>query len=313
MHKRNVLMAAAIAAAFAMPATAAEVKFSGRVALDLVVEDAEETTRSWSDNGTARFQIDASQEAGDLVMFGRIALDMRDRVKSDGQTRFGPEYRDRYIGIRGKFGSLQAGRMAGALKNAEKDPYITTFLQARDTIAVGGGKYGSNSFVDDLLQYSYDFGAVDITLQYNPTTDSAGDSVNDAAVLVTGTFGGVDLWAGWNNAGDSGNDNAKLGGSTKFGKFALTAQYEMRDGYDDGDAANLFGDRVFLMGDLPFGNGYSTNAAFGSNLDSDDTWFRLALNKALAKNAKIYTGVTMTDFDAGEDETLYGVGAELRF
>jgi hypothetical protein len=316
MQKRNVLIAAGVAAILAAPvssALAADVKFSGRVALDLVFEDEVESTRSLSDNGTARFQIDASQEAGDLVMFGRIALDMRDRVKSDGQTRFGPEYRDRYIGIKGGFGSLQAGRMAGALKNAEKDPYITTFLQARNTIAVAGGKYGSNSFVDDLLQYSYDFGAVGMMIQYNPTTDSAGDSVNDAAVMFTGKLGGFDLWAGWNNAGDSDNDNVKVGARTKFGEFAVTAQYEMRDGWVSGSAANLFGDRVFLMGDLPFANGYSGNAAFGSNLDSDDTWYRLAMTKALAKNAKAYTGVTFTSADVGEDETLFGVGAELRF
>lgn len=316
MRKRNVLIAAGVAAILAAPvstAVAADVKFSGRVALDLVFEDEVESTRSLSDNGTARFQIDASQEAGSVTMFGRLALDMRDRVKSDGQTRFGPEYRDRYIGIKGGFGSLQAGRMAGALKNAEKDPYITTFLQARSTVAVAGGKYGSNSFIDDLLQYSYDFGAMGITLQYNPTTDSTGNSINDAAIMVTGKLGGVDLWAGWNNAGDSDNDNAKIGARTKLGKFAVTAQYEMRDGWVSGSNARVFGDRVFLMGDLPFDGGYSGNAAFGSNLDSDDTWYRLAMTKALAKNAKVYTGVTFTSADVGEDETLFGFGGELRF
>lgn len=316
MDSRNVLISAGIAAVLALPvssAAAAELKFSGRVALDLVLADEVESTRSLSDNGTARFQIDASQEAGEIVMFGRIALDMRDRVKSDGQTRFGPEYRDRYVGIRGAFGSVQAGRIAGALKNAESDPYITTFLEARNTIAVGGGKYGSNSFVDDIIQYSNTLGGIGIVLQYNPTTDNTGDSNNDAAVLLSGTMGSVGLWAGWNNAGDSDNDNIKVGAKTKFGKLGLTAQYEMRDGYVDGAAANLFGDRMFLMGDLPFDNGYSGNVAVGVNFDSDDTWFRIALNKALTRQAKLYTGVTFSDVDAGENETLFGVGAELRF
>jgi len=316
MKSKNVWIAAGVAAVLAMPVTAAvgaEVKFSGRVALDLVLEDDDDNTRSLSDNGTARFQIDASQEAGEVTMFGRLALDMRDRVKSDGQTRFGPEYRDRYVGIRGNFGAVQAGRMAGALKNLEKDPYITTFLQARNTVAVAGGSYGSNSFVNDLLQYSNTFGGVNLVVQYNPTTDANGDSVNDAAFLLSGKIGGADVWAGWNNAGDSDNENAKVGARMKIAKVAFTAQYEMRDGYVDGGPSNVRGDRVFLMGDLPFANGLSGNAAAAANLDSDDSWYRLALNKALAKNAKLYTGVTFTNVDNGDNETLFGVGGELRF
>lgn len=316
MKSKNVWIAAGIAAVLAMPvsaAMAAEVKFSGRVALDLVIADDDDNTRSLTDNGTARFQIDASQEAGDVVMFGRLALDMRDRVKSDGQSRFGPEYRDRFVGIRGALGSVQAGRMAGVLKNVEMDPYITTFLEARNTVAVGGGVYGSQSFVNDLIQYSNTLGGVGITVQYNPTTDDAGNSVNDAAILLTGKVGGADLWAGWNNAADSGNENAKVGARMKLAKVAFTAQYEMRDGYVDGGPANVRGDRLFLMGDMPFANGLSGNGAIGANFDSDDTWFRLALNKAFAKNAKIYTGVTFTNVDDGDNLTLFGVGGELRF
>lgn len=321
MNKK--LIAAAVAAGLAAPmAASADMKISGRVAQDLVFSSGVEDTRRLADWGHGRLQFDGSQEAGAVTMYARIATDMRVK-KSSGTSEGGQpagsavSYRDVYVGIRGGFGAIQAGRMAGALKNIEKDPYIATFLEARNTSGVAGGAYGSSSFVDDLLQYSNSFGGLDFVAQYNPTTDDAGDDNEDMAVAVSGNFGAVRAWAGMNTAGnkDSG-EVVKVGASTDVGNIKLTAQYEMRD--EDAPAVPNAGDRIFLMGDMDFGGGLSANLAFGmldTDAGNDTNWYRLAVAKSLTKGATVYAGVVNQEEAAanGDDVTNFGVGATLRF
>lgn len=329
MNKK--LIAAAVAAGLAAPmAASADMKISGRVAQDLVFSGNGEDTRDLADWGHGRLQFDGSQEAGAVTMYGRVAVDARRATNSGvGNDPTGvkgnPTYRDVYVGVRGGFGAVQAGRMAGALKNIEKDPYIATFLEARNTNGVGGGAYGSSSFIDDMLQYSNSFGGLNFVAQYNPTTDDLGEDNEDMAIALSGDFGAVRAWAGWNNAGsDDIGDVVKVGASTSFGAIKVTAQYEMRD--DDLNAPQLVdpdapnrqpGDRIFLMGDMDFGGGLSGNVAFGMRDDeaADDefNWYRVAVAKSLTKGATVYAGVTSQEAVTGDDTTNFGVGATLRF
>jgi len=334
MNKK--LIAAAVAAGLAAPmAASADMKISGRVAQDLVFSSDAEDTRSLADWGHARLQFDGSQEAGAVTMYARVALDARTRTNSGtspafndpGDVRPSPRYRDVYVGVRGGFGAIQAGRMPGALKNIEKDPYIATFLEARNTSGVGGGNLGSSSFIDDLLQYSNSFGNVNLVLQYNPTTDALGEDNEHIGAALSGDFGAVRAWVGFNNgndpaangatASDDVGDVVKVGASTGFGALTVTAQYEMRDS-DVGDQVPQPGDRIFLMGDMDLGGGLSANVAFGMNdrddLDDDANWYRLAVSKSLTKGATVYAGVTQQEvFGAGDDITNFGVGGTLRF
>lgn len=330
---KKKLIAVAVAAGMATPMVAsADLTISGRVSQDLVFSTHDEDTRSLADWGQARLQFDFTQDAGPVTAYGRAAVDHRRSRESGsdaasaptGTNRAGgPTYREVYAGIRGDFGAIQAGRMAGALKNLEKDPYIATFLEARNTSGVGGGAYGSSSFVDDLLQYSKSFGNVNLVLQYNPTTDATGREVKDRAAVLSGSFGAVRAWVGWNNGGNAAartNDNdadvVKVGASMAFGALDITAQYETRD-----DDADQNGDRIFLMANMDFGGGLSGNFAFGmldeddaSLVDDETNWYRLAVNKTLTKGADVYAGVTHQESStAADDVTNFGVGVTVKF
>lgn len=322
MNKK--LIAIAVASVMAAPAAMADIKISGIVAAEftsLDVDGAGLDPQEIGDSGFTRLQIDGT--SGDA--YARLAYNDTNRGRDT--------MRDTYVGY--KFGggmTVQAGRMAGAAKNIEKDPYIATFLQQRGTVAnsATANIYSSNGFIDDVVQLSMKAGAANVKVQFSPeNSDGNGSGPNDAhiGVAVTGKAGGINYFASYNNGqGDvdspvgttPSHSNIKLGGSMKFGSAKVTLMYTSMD-KDGVSAAGNATDSIFVDGNFDLGNNLSANVGYATrsgDVAADDADFiRAAVLKKLNKGTSVWAGYTTTDFETGggADTSELGVGMVVKF
>ncbi|MCW8986451.1 MAG: porin [Gammaproteobacteria bacterium] len=323
MNKK--LIAIAVASVMAAPVAMADVKISGRVGLDFTTLDTDgvaNDVRDVTDNAATRIQFDGT--VGNA--YARIARDMRGG---------GEAARDQYYGYKLDNGmTVQLGRMATAGKNAEKDPYITSFLETRGTVAnsATANKYSSNSFVDNLVQLSMKAGDAKIKIQYDPTEYSGIGAANansgHIAVGVSGKAGGVNYHVSYNNgAADQDNtaasynsqSNIKVGANMKFGMAKVALMYTSMD-KGGATAANNATDSILVTADMDLGNGLSANVGLATrsgDVAADDAEFmRLAVMKKLNEGTSVYAGYTSTDYDAASanaDTSELGVGMIVKF
>ncbi|MEE8428327.1 MAG: porin, partial [Gammaproteobacteria bacterium] len=209
---KNILTAAIGAAMIVAPLAAqADLKISGRVAGELVNNT---TGTLFGDTGHSRLQFDFSNGMG----FARMAMDMRPLFGAGS-----PGARDAYLGL--NFGSVavSAGRIAGAVKNLEKDPFIATFLEMRGN-SVKGGSLGSNSFRPSVINVTAKAGGAKWKVQTSQF-DNTGTK-GDLSASVSGKMMGAKVYAGYNNLGNSGNTFYKVGGSMDFGDVKGKLYYE---------------------------------------------------------------------------------------
>ena len=320
MNKK--LIAIAVASVMAAPVAMADIKISGRISQDFTSHSTDGDTapdpRGWSDSGHGRIQFDGT--AGNA--YARYAFDSRG-PNGPGNTR------QNYIGY--KFGNgmtLQAGRMETAGKNMEKDPYIATFLETRNTAALVATRniYSSNGFVNNLLELGFKTGSAKWKLQYDASENKGTANQNDGhlAISVAGKGGGsFNYWLSYNTGSADGNsnpanttspENIKIGGAMKFGKVKVTLNYTSADT----DLVNGSTDSIALGANMGFGSGWSgdlTYASKGADVAAAEADFwRIAVMKKLNKQASIYGGYTTTDYNAPNSDTdELGVGMVVKF
>lgn len=313
MNKK--IIAIAIATAMAAPVAMADVKVSGRVGGNLTfldknatkagAYDATKGAREFRDNGSAsRMIFDGTSGKA----YARIAYN-DNNGKRDNQREIMAGYK------LGGGTTVQFGRMPSAGKNIEKDPYITTFLESRNTYAlVGTNKiYTSNGFVNGLLQYKGKVGANTVTVQYDPTDNFQTGQSGQIALALSGKAGAVRYWASYNtgSANNTGTDaketNAKVGASMKMGNMKMTLSVS------DTQATNKNKTTATTVWvDFGLGNGLSANVGYGGNGDAG-TWSRIAINKKLNKQTRVFGGAVIKDPKNGTAYTTFGGGMIVKF
>ncbi len=319
MNKK--IIAIAMASAMAAPAVMADVKISGRVGGELTFVPANSSGRAGV-TGNASDSTKASREFSDFGSANRIRFDgsignayaINAYNDANGQRS---SQRELLAGYKLSGGSsIQFGRMPTAGKNAEKDPYITTFLQVRNTAAlVGTNKiYVSNSFVNGLVQYKTKVGGGNLTVQYDPTDNYPTSNSGHIALALTGKAGGMNYFVAYNNgtaaAGGAGNKeyNFKIGGSMKMGSAKITLVVT--------DTQNSAGTNkttaTTAWADFGMGNGLSVNVGYGANGDTG-SWSRIAVNKKLNKGTNVFGGVVNSAPVSGTGATVFGAGMIVKF
>lgn len=343
MNKK--LIAIAIATALTAPAAMADIKISGIVGGHFTLSDknanlkttADQTksSREFADAGFTRLVFDGTSGNS----YARIALDKRlgrdvhthtadvnivavpftGTVTSDPTSAYASINRDQYIGHKFGKSSFQFGRMAGAAKNLEKDPLIATFLQSRGTAAealAGGGKFGSSSFIDSLIQYKTKAGGMTIIAQYDPTDNTSTTNSGHIGVSAKGKAGAVTYWVSYNNGaanvtgGASSNQvNAKIGASMKLGSVKLTVN--MADSQNGSGGNKTTG--TMVLANMGLGNGLSVDVGYAGNGDRG-TWLRAGVIKKLSAGANAYAGlVSTTPPGGGTGVTTMGAGMTVKF
>jgi hypothetical protein len=292
---KKILTAAVGAALLAGPLAAqADMKLSGRVAADLVSIDG---VLQYADYGQSRLQFDIMDDSG---LYARAATDTRGWFQGSYNTG-----RDFYAGFKGSWGSLQAGRMGGAVKNIEKDPFIATFLELRNN-AIRGGKYGSSGFIGNMLQYANSFNGLNLKVQYNLVDTTVDPNGGDLGASLTGKFGNGGFYAGYNTEEVSGNTYYKVGGDMTFSGIKVKLGYQSLD--TGTTNSNFLVGAEFGLGDGQMIEG--TYADKGSN--RNDAFYRIAYQKKFSKNAEAHVGYVNNGAGAGNVGT-YGGGLIVRF
>lgn len=314
---KKILTAAIGAALIAGPLAAqADLKISGRIAGSLYSEDG---TIQFQDHGNTRLQFDVKDDSG---WFARLAKDLRlgrlrttaapITITSATTTTFtvvGNDQslrtdRDQYVGYKGGMGSFSFGRIPGAVKNLEKDPFIATFLEYR-TALVKGGSLGSSSFRNSLIQYSNKFGDASVKVQYGP--DDVHGTKGDIHLGIKAKAMGANVFLGYNNLGDSGNTFYKLGASMKFGDMKGKFYYES-------DGSRAAGDETtwVLGGEMGLGDGQIIDVSYSDKgTTRGSSAYRVAYMKKASKKARYWIGYTQNGSGNTADAATYGAGARV--
>jgi hypothetical protein len=301
MNKK--ILAAAIGAAMVAPLAAqADMKLSGRVAGELVSADG---NINMMDFGNSRLQFDINDDSG---FYARYAIDIRmGRLQSeisanDGKMRTN---RDQYVGIKGGFGAIQAGRVAGAVKNIEGDPFIGTFLEYRNAF-VKGGAWGSSSFINNMIEYNNKFGDMGLKVQYDGMDGSADKGSYGASVKAK--LAGANIFLGANKRESTAEGYYKLGGNMKFGDFKVGLIYE-NDEANPGDEASYVLGVGFNMGGGLIDVSYTDKGA-----DRTAAGYRVGWYKKQSKKAHWWLGYTQNgSLAAGQagDTASFGGGVRV--
>ena len=227
----------------------ADVKIKGKIQVEFVnIDGGDEldgtstynsVTRQGDNNGMSRWLIDASKDLGNgLKAIGRYAWQMQP------SNAFPAVDRDQYVGLAGGFGAIVAGRLPTPYKmngGVKWDPFVATFMQARQAGGMSGSKIGHNSFVDDVVAYVMpELGGVNATFAYVGDEE---DGHNGTYTMGgTGKWGPVEVIAAYSSVNtDTVLDDikqAKVG--IRYAGNGLTAAWQYED-VDTSGPVNAYG------------------------------------------------------------------------
>lgn len=325
------LIAIAITAALAVPSiAAAEVKIIGQAQLELVntasdvrpegitLDDSAEGGSVGKGNASA-LGVTGSHDLGN-GMTGLYKINYNFHA-DDGDDSLSA--RDRFIGLKGDFGTFLAGRVNLPYKTAtiKWDPFLATFMQARGSNGMSGSLH--NGYADEVLAYANKFGSVKfvgaISLDENDVDPADGELDGDHAITfsINAPVGPVELAFGYVDVASEDDASAlKVGVKWNSGDLTVAGQFETLD-EGLGDTSH-----IYLTATMGMGNGASISGSFGSQTDESDsdakdgTYMAVGYKKALSKKVSWHGGVVVVDegvTGADNDATQIGAGVRVKF
>jgi len=302
MFKR-VLVAAAVAAAFAAPAFA-EVKISGSAELDVIFR----TNNADVDGGRNRFGFEDDLQ---LAFSGEDKWDNGLKTiwlvsQKPGGGAYGPGAkawgsREAYIGVAGDGWTVKTGRMFTDQYLRHDWPYLT---DGSGNLGEDFGVVGDKVWWTNAIQYNGNFGPVNVVATYD-NGDSAVAGGNNGQGYEIG--GGVDFGAGGHfdisylglkgNGVDGNNNSFFTGVRYPFGPatffFDFTRNHWGQGGADattnvyHGKINYAFNDKLSLHGGLTY---------MKDDNDAKATQFNVALHYGVGKNTEAYARVRHIQF-----------------
>ena len=357
MQKKLIAIAVGATMVAAPMFAQADVKLKGQLQVELTNVDGGETptgataidsvTRQGDYNARSRWLIDASKDLGNgLKAVGRLAW----RVNpSDG---IASAARDQYVGLAGNWGAVVAGRLPSPYKmkgGIKWDPFVTTFMQARQQGGMSGTALGHNSFINDIIAYVMpELGGINATFAYHASDDgnnTAGPLTADSGTYSiggTGKWGPVEVVLKYLKAktsvtetGASADDITQASAGIRYKGNGLTAAYQ----YEDVDLAGPInadglptGFDTFTAGKFNFINlGYK----FGNTLiagnygnfrseddgDQDVDYGAIGVRYFFDKKVSLHGGYTNIDVQSGVNDPaankgtydIWGIGMRYDF
>lgn len=307
-------IAVAVAAVLAAPVALADVQISGQLQAQLVSIGGDGLVDGTDRFGAARKGMylsdggmNGSVNGGNWGAINFVASeDLGDGMKALAKYtfnvttgNFGGNTREAYVGLAGGFGAVLAGRLNHPYKTSTIgwDPFVGTFMQARDNAGMALGLHGSE--IDNAIAYAGTFGAVKVVAaivldegnDYGATPDSSKTSGKNAfAFSVNAPVGPVEVAVAYidlskhtmlsDGAVGSGAYDAvanatatKVGVKWTSGDLTVAGQYEMLGkGFSAADADIPVVDRVregkdsssvmYVTGSYKMGNN-TISAAYG--------------------------------------------------
>lgn len=323
MNKK--LIALAVAAALAAPLVAqAGVTVYGKAQVELQNTKVETpttstTTRSLADNKMARIGVHATEDLGNgmtgIAHFGYIAKNSPQGSAATGITTS----RQAYVGLKGGFGTVMFGRVAGAYKGTNLDPFIATGLQARGDNGNSAGSYGHNGFINDAIKYVNKFGLVKIAALMTAGNATNGD--NGSYQLVGDYKGGpmrvIVAYSSHKIAGQATEKRSQLAGQYKMGPNLFSGSYESVKDYTP-KTTNV-GDVDFYMlsyqrsmanhNKLYVRYGHENYKLSSSKIKS----YAVGFTHMMSRTFRVFAGAMQTKYDGGNKTTVLTAGMRMDF
>ena len=321
------LLAIAITAALALPTmAAAEVKIIGQAHLELVntsdgpngdgitLDDSSEAGKVGSGNASA-MGVTGSHDLGNgMTGLYKINYNFHADDADDGLSA-----RDRFVGLKGDFGTVLFGRLNSPYKTAtvKYDPFLATFMQARGSN--GMSAVGHNGYADEVIAYANKFGSVKFVGAVSLDEPTAADDNGDHLITFSLNMpisDSLELAFGYLDKASVDDGTAiKFGLKYKSGDTTIAGHYETLDA-GLGDQSN-----IYVTATMALGSGASVSASFGSQTDesagtNDGTYTAIGYKKALSKKVSYHAGVVIMDegqVGAGNDVTQLGGGIRVKF
>jgi predicted porin len=318
MNKK--LLALAVGAAFgAAPMFAsAAVTVYGHAQVEIGSVDTGTTDQTvLEDNARGRIGIKASEKLGNgmtAIAKYEFRTDTADNVRtSDG----GPlTARESFVGLKGNFGTVQAGNVKSAYKytgGVKYDPFVATLIEARRANGMTGGKFGHNGFLGNHLSYmTPKMGGFKGWATYSPD-EGANSGGEYSFALQYGQKAWEAFVAGVSNDTPTGFDSIKFGGMYKFGNFKVVGQYEQVS-FETGGTPDT--DVYFVGGQAKFGNNVLV-AQFG-NTDpggaaADLDYYTIGLIHNMSKKTRLTAGFRSYETSATTETETFAVGMRMKF
>jgi predicted porin len=223
--------------------------------------------------------------------------------------------RDAYVGLKGGFGTVMAGRLKSPYKYAggvKYDAFVATALEARGNGGMTKGDFGQSGFLSNMLGYSNKFGPIKFDAVYSPKTD------NEAMALsAMYSEGGIEGFVAlidrtWTDATSDDYSSTKVGGKFSTGPHSIMLQYEdTKSGAADYAATLLFLGYQMKMGMNTLVFQYGMNNEDTDTKDS--TYMVLGAYHNFSKTSSLFGGYRNTDVDGETGSTAISVGLRQKF
>jgi predicted porin len=221
--------------------------------------------------------------------------------------------RDAYVGLKGGFGTVMAGRLKSPYKYAggvKYDAFVATALEARGKGGMTGGAFGHSSFLSNMLGYSNKFGAIKVDVVYSPETDAEAmalsamysqDNIEAFVALIDASL---------TDAATDDYSATKVGGKFSTGPHSIMLQYE------DTDKNNYAATLMFLGYQMKMGMN-TLVFQYGMNDEDtdtkDSTYMVLGAYHNFSKTSSLFGGYRNTDVDNDSGQTAISVGLRQKF
>ena len=231
--------------------------------------------------------------------------------------------RDMFVGLKGGFGTVLAGRIATPYKTSTVgwDTFNATFLQARGN---NGRSKLHNGYADEVIAYANKFGSAKFVgaIALDESVD-ASNSINGEHTITFSVnmpvADNLELALAYLDASAANDGTAiKAGLKWKSGDLTISGQYETL-GADITDP-NVAGDQtsLYLNGNMKMGGGASIQLGFGQLSDDGDggTTISLGYKNKMSKSVMAYAGVIAINdgvLGQGNSTTQFGGGVRVGF
>lgn len=235
--------------------------------------------------------------------------------------------RELMIGLKGGFGTVQAGQLKSAYKytgGVKYDPFAASMLEARGANGMSKGElgnaaFGHNSFLANSVGYkSPKMNGFSAWATWSPDEKGASNgSDGDYSFSLKFKQKGWEVFvAGVNNDTQGSSESAsgsaiKFGGMYKFGNFKVVGQYEQLDLNGTSNDIDIY----FIGGQAKFGNNVVV-AQFG-NKDTDNgaslDYYTIGLIHNLSKKTRLTAGFRNRETSATAEEDIFAVGMRMKF
>jgi predicted porin len=329
--KKNLIALAVSAAMVAPAAVMADVTVYGIGQVELTQYDpqasgSDSVTDVHDNHGMGRVGVKASEDLGNgmTAIAGfefkadssdnntdKVECETTDACSASGSASL--TGRDSYVGLKGGFGTVTAGRLKSPYKyagGAKYDAFIATALEARGNGGMTKGDFGTSGFLSNMLGYSNKFGPVNLDVVYSPETDNeayalsalyAQDNMEAFVAVIDKT---------WTDLPTDDYSSTKVGGKFSTGPHSIMLQYEDTD--TNGVAATL----LFLGYQMKMGMN-TLVLQYGMNDDDNDakdsTYTVLGAYHNFSKTSSLFGGYRNTDVDNESGQTAITVGLRQKF